>query len=70
MNWLSLWPAIGTGIARTTGIRRATNLSSLCQSTRICLASRGLSSGRWDEIVIRDQLDAFTREHVTRGGQG
>jgi hypothetical protein len=48
----------------------ATNLSSLCQSTRMCLVSRGLSSGRWDEIVIRDQLDAFTREHVTGGGQG
>jgi len=48
----------------------ATYLSSLCPSTRMCLASRGLSSGRWDEIVIRDQLDAFTREHVTGGGQG
>ena len=48
----------------------ATNLSSLCQSTRMCLASLGLNSGRWDEIVIRDQLDAFTREHVTGGGQG
>jgi hypothetical protein len=48
----------------------ATNLSSLCQSTRMCLASRRLSSGRGDEIVIGDQLEAFTREHVTGGGQG
>lgn len=71
LDWLAVGLQLAASIASTNPSSPGDQFLISLQSTRMCRASLGpSSSGRWDEIVIRDQLYALSREQFPGGGQG